>query len=164
MMTVVRLGGLLRPYWKYLIVALLATLGDAAAGLLQPWPLKLVIDNVLQVKQQLPPALAHLVDALFGAGQLSVLYFALALVVAIAVLSGLSMFTANVIMVRIANRVLYDLRRRLYWHVQHLSLSYHDERRGGGLMSTVTGAVQLARGMVAGGVVNFVYNRPLVLG
>ena len=60
MMTIVRLGGLLRPYWKYLLVALLATLGDAAAGLLQPWPLKLVFDNVLQAKQQLPPVLAHL--------------------------------------------------------------------------------------------------------
>src|ERR687887_2367481 len=164
MMTIVRLGGLLRPYWKYLIVALLATLGDAAAGLLQPWPLKLVIDNVLQVKQQLPPALAHLVDALFGAGQLSVLYLALALVVAIAVLSGISTFTSSFIMARVANWVLYDLRRRLYWHVQHLSLSYHNERRVGDLMSTVTGDVQLVQDMIAEGVIDFVINVLMLVG
>src|ERR687887_88948 len=164
MMTIVRLGGLLRPYWKYLIVALLATLGDAAAGLLQPWPLKLVIDNVLQVKQQLPPALAHLVDALFGSGHLSVLYFALALVVAIAVLSGISTFTSSFIMARIANWVLYDLRRRLYWHVQHLSLSYHNERRVGDLMSTVTGDVQLVLDLIAEGVLDFVINILMLVG
>ena len=125
MMTIVRLAGLLRPYWKYLIVALLATLGDAAAGLLQPWPLKLVIDNVLHAKQQLPPALAHLVAALFGSSALGILYVALALLVASAVLGGVSTFTESFIMARVANWVLYDLRRRLYWHVQHLSLSYH---------------------------------------
>src|ERR671931_355186 len=164
MMTIVRLGGLLRPYWKYLIVALLATLGDAAAGLLQPWPLKLVIDNVLEVKQQLPPALAHLVTALFGAGQLSILYLALAIVVASAVLSGISIFIENFIMVRVANWVLYDLRRRLYWHVQHLSLSYHDERRVGDLMSTVTGDVQLVQDMIAEGVIDFVINVLMLVG
>src|ERR687886_312299 len=148
MMTIVRLGGLLRPYWKYLIVALLATLGDAAAGLLQPWPLKMVFDSVLArggviAPQHLPPALAHLVDALFGAGQLSVLYFAMA---------------------RVANWVLYDLRRRLYWHVQHLSLSYHDERRVGDLMSTVTGDVQLVQDMIAEGVIDFVINVLMLVG
>jgi ATP-binding cassette, subfamily B, bacterial len=164
MMTIVRLAGLLRPYWKYLLVALLATLGDAAAGLLQPWPLKLVIDNVLHAKQQLPPALAHLVDALFGAGQLSVLYLALALVVAIAVLSGISTFAESFIMARVANWVLYDLRRRLYWHVQHLSLSYHGERRVGDLMSTVTGDVQLVLDLIAEGVLDFMINVLTLLG
>jgi subfamily B ATP-binding cassette protein MsbA len=157
-MTIVRLAGLLRPYWTYLIVALLATLGDTAAGLLQPWPLKLVFDNVLRAKQHLPPALAHLVATLFGSGQGSVLYLALALVVAIAVLSGLSTFTETFIMARVANWVLYDLRRRLYWHVQHLSLSYHGERRVGDLMSTVTGDVQLVLDMIAEGVLAFTIN------
>src|ERR671926_70602 len=91
MMTIVRLAGLLRPYWKYLIVALLATLGDTAGGLLQPWPLKLVFDSVLQA-------------------------------------------------------------------MQHLSLSYHDERRVGDLLSTVTGDVQLVLDLIAEGVIDFVIN------
>src|SRR5437764_233115 len=158
MMTIVRLAGLLRPYWKYLIVALLATLGDTAAGLLQPWPLKLVIDNVLHAKQQLPPALAHLVDALFGSSHLGILYLALALLVASAVLSGVSTFTESFIMARVANWVLRDLRRRLYWHVQHLSLSYHGERRVGDLMSTVTGDVQLVLDLIEEGVLDFTIN------
>src|ERR671934_342902 len=164
MMTIVRLAGLLRPYWKYLIIALLATLGDTAAGLLQPWPLKLVFDNVLHATQHLPPALAHLVDALFGSSHLGILYLALALLVASAVLSGLSTFTESFIMARIANWVLYDLRRRLYWHVQHLSLSYHNERRVGDLMSTVTGDVQLVLDLIAEGVLDFVINVLMLVG
>src|SRR5918912_108 len=164
MMTIGRLAGLLRPYWKYLVVALLATLGDTAAGLLQPWPLKLVIDNVLHAKQQLPPALAQLVDALFGSGSGSVLYLALALVVAIAVLGGIATFAESFIMARVANWVLYDLRRRLYWHIQHLSLSYHNERRVGDLMSTVTGDVQLVLDLIAQGVLDFMFNILMLVG
>src|ERR671934_1552141 len=164
MMTIVRLAGLLRPYWKYLIIALLATLGDTAAGLLQPWPLKLVFDNVLHATQHLPPALAHLVDALFGSSHLGILYLALALLVASAVLSGVSTFTESFIMARVANWVLYDLRRRLYWHVQHLSLSYHGERRVGDLMSTVTGDVQLVLDLIEEGVIDFVINVLMLVG
>jgi ATP-binding cassette, subfamily B, bacterial len=46
MQTVVRLASILRPYRGYLALAFIATLGDAAADLLQPWPLKIVFDNV----------------------------------------------------------------------------------------------------------------------
>src|SRR5205823_3933302 len=62
------------------------------------------------------------------------------------------------IMARVANWVLRDLRRRLYWHVQHLSLSYHGERRVGDLMSTVTGDVQLVLDLIEEGVLDFTIN------
>ena len=39
---------LLRPHRKALILGGLAAVGDGAAGLLQPWPLKIVFDNVLK--------------------------------------------------------------------------------------------------------------------
>src|SRR5437870_4813197 len=111
MTTVSRLASLLRPYWKYLVITLLAALGDTAAGLLQPWPLKVVFDDVFRSKQNLPPAITHLVAAVFGSGQLGILSFVLSAVLAIAVLSGVSTFTESFFMVRIANWVLYDLRR-----------------------------------------------------
>jgi ATP-binding cassette, subfamily B, bacterial len=80
MKTVFRLASLLRPYWKYLVITLLAALGETAAGLLQPWPLKVVFDNVFRSKQNLPPVITHLVVAVFGSGRLGILYFALAAV------------------------------------------------------------------------------------
>src|SRR6185312_16821643 len=43
---------LLRPYRRQLWFGLLAIAGESAADLLQPWPLKIVLDNVLQSKSR----------------------------------------------------------------------------------------------------------------
>ena len=40
----------LRPHWKALSIALVAALAQGAAGLLEPWPLKLVFDYVIGSK------------------------------------------------------------------------------------------------------------------
>ena len=39
---------LLRPYWPQMLLALVAVAGEAGAALLEPWPLKIVLDNLLQ--------------------------------------------------------------------------------------------------------------------
>ena len=44
----------LRPHWKALALALLAVVGESAADVAQPWPLKIVLDYLLQSKK--PPA------------------------------------------------------------------------------------------------------------
>src|SRR5258707_5097839 len=59
-----KLVKLLRPYAGSLSIALLALVGEGAAGLLEPWPLKIVFDNVSGSKpipawlgSRLPPTL-----------------------------------------------------------------------------------------------------------
>src|ERR1700760_1915755 len=44
------IGNLLRPHWATLSWAFLAALGEAAANLAEPWPIKLVLDSVLRGK------------------------------------------------------------------------------------------------------------------
>ena len=39
---------LLRPHWKALVLALAAVIGETATDLLEPWPLKIIVDNLLQ--------------------------------------------------------------------------------------------------------------------
>jgi ATP-binding cassette subfamily B protein len=39
---------LIRPHWKPLALALAAVAGETLADILEPWPIKLVVDNVLQ--------------------------------------------------------------------------------------------------------------------
>ena len=41
---------LVRPYWKLLAVAFVATLVESAADLLEPWPLKVIFDYVIGSK------------------------------------------------------------------------------------------------------------------
>src|SRR4051812_39526510 len=45
---VLSIAGLLRPHWMPMTLALVGVAGEAAASLLEPWPLKIVLDYLLQ--------------------------------------------------------------------------------------------------------------------
>src|ERR1700740_671284 len=82
---------LIRPYWKQLALAFVAVLGETFSDVLEPWPIKIVIDNILQSKK-LPGWLAGFVSGAFGQNKLAVLNFAVAAVAGIAVIRGNSFF------------------------------------------------------------------------
>ena len=74
---------LARAHWKALTLAFLAVLGATLADVLEPWPIKIVVDNLLQGKK-LPGPWAAFVFSVFGGNALAILNFALASVFAIA--------------------------------------------------------------------------------
>ena len=45
---------LLRPYWGLLAIALVAMLLESGADLLEPWPLKIIFDYVIDAKHPPP--------------------------------------------------------------------------------------------------------------
>src|SRR5919202_465179 len=163
MQTIVRLARLIWPYRKYFIVAFLAVLGDTVTSLLQPWPLKMGIDNVFRAKP-LAPGLATPIAAVFGPGREGVLYFALAATVALVILGGICTFTQSFVMVRVASEVLFDLRRRLYWHILRLSLSFHEGRRTGDLSKTLMNDGQYVQEMIASGALDFAVSMLTLVG
>ena len=157
MRILLKLARFLKPYRFYLAAAFLAALGEIAADLLQPWPLKFVIDNILK-KQPLPHGVARYVAPVFGASDMGILYFALSSVLAIACLGAAASFAQDYLMPRIGHWVMHDLRRQLYWHIQCLSLSYHNEQRLGDLMGTLTGDIQVARELIDSALLGLVVN------
>ena len=38
---------LIRPHWQALSIALLAVLGETVTDVLEPWPIKIVVDNIV---------------------------------------------------------------------------------------------------------------------
>ena len=58
-----KISSLLRPYLKMLLVGFLGVLGEGVANLLEPWPLKVVLDNVLRSKAG--ARLAERVDSVY---------------------------------------------------------------------------------------------------
>src|SRR5881296_485504 len=87
---VLRIVDLLRPHWKAMALALAAVTGEAAADLLEPWPIKIVLDYVLQSRQL--PGWMLIVTGWIGEGKLAVLSFALAAVAAIAIAGAASSY------------------------------------------------------------------------
>ena len=73
--SIVDVLGMLGPHWKTLAFAALAVVGVSAADLLQPWPLKIVLDNVISGKR-LPPWLESSMLAMFGEDRRAILMFA----------------------------------------------------------------------------------------
>src|SRR5438270_3309333 len=133
-------GQLLRPHTRALVFGLLAVAGEAAANLLQPWPLKIVLDDVLQSKHA-HGALLQLMQATFGTDKMAIVRFACLAVFAIALLDGVCSYFEKYLTTNVGQWVTYDLRRILYAHIQRLSLAFHDQKRTGDLISRVTSDV-----------------------
>ena len=136
--------GLIRPYWKALTLAFAGVLGETLSDVLEPWPIKVVVDNILQSKK-LPGWLAGFVSGLFGQNKLAILNFAVAAVAGIAVVGAVSSYIEKYLTTSVSQWVTHDLRRTLYNHIQRLSLAEYDKAQTGDLISRVTtdiGAVQ----------------------
>ena len=130
-----QIAQLLRPHWKSMSLALVAVVGETATDLLEPWPLKIILDNLLQSKP-LPGWLAAIVSHI-GQDKLAVLNFAVLAVAVIAVVGAISSYTQKYLTTSVGQWVMHDLRRTLYQHIHHLSLAEHDEKRTGDLISRV---------------------------
>jgi ATP-binding cassette, subfamily B, bacterial len=132
---------LLRPRWPALAVALVAVLGETVTDVLDPWPIKIVIDSIIQSKK-LPHWLESIVRSLFGQNKIAILDFAVAAVLVIAVVGAISSYVEKYLTTSISQWVAHDLRRTLYNHIQRLSLADFDKTRTGDLITRVTSDIE----------------------
>src|SRR6476620_6567115 len=147
---------LVRSHWKALALAFLAVLGETLADILEPWPIKIVIDNQLQHKK-LPGLFAKIV-ALFGDNPLAVLNFALAAVLLIALVGAVSSYCEKYLTTSVAQWVAHDLRRMVYQRIQRLSLAEHGESRTGDLLTRVTSDIDAVQDFITSALLGIVTN------
>src|SRR5438132_5712142 len=83
----ISIGSMLRPHIGQLVIGFIAIAGESAANLLQPWPLKIVLDDVLRSKASHAWTM-NLIHRFVGTDAIAVLKFACAAVLAIAVLGA----------------------------------------------------------------------------
>jgi ATP-binding cassette, subfamily B, bacterial len=144
----IQITHLLRPHWKTLVFAFIAVIGESVTDLLEPWPLKIVLDYVLSSKQ-MPDWLASFISLIFGQDKTAALNFAVIAIVTIAAVGAISSYTENYLTTSIGQRVMHDLRRMLYYHIQRLSLAYHDQKRTGDLISRVTSDIDSIQSLIS---------------
>ena len=131
-----RFSVMLRPHWKAFVLACVAVVGETIADIAEPWPVKIIVDNVLRDKA-LPPWLASAV-AWIGQDRIAILNFALGAVLMIAVVGAISSYFEKYLTTTVGQWVSHDLRLLLYQRIQRLSLLEHGESRSGDLISRVT--------------------------
>ena len=127
-----RLFAFVMPYRGRLFIALAAIIATSVTGLAGPYTLQFLIDAVLR---QSDAALLNRITLIL---------------IGIFALQGVFYFIRGYLLSFIGERVMADLRLKLFEHLQGLSLSFYNERRTGELVSRLTNDVSTVRGVVTG--------------
>lgn len=131
-----RLLGYAKPHWRAIVLLSMTMLIDVALDLLKPWPLKLVIDNVLG-HHATPRFVTSVLPG--SASPHGLLAWAAGATVAIFLLGTVSTTFYNYFSLRIGQRMVFDLASDLFAHLQRLSLVFHSRRALGDTIQRVTG-------------------------
>jgi len=135
---------LIRPYRGTLLVILTAMMVETLMSLAGPWPLKIILDNVVG-SHHLPGWFDHFVASLtgeLGPGKMKIAAVAAIGAILIAVIGSLASYIDNYYTESVGQWVAHDLRMRTYHHLQRLSLAYYDSHQTGVLLSTITDDIQ----------------------
>jgi subfamily B ATP-binding cassette protein MsbA len=131
---------LARPYRKLVLIILAMMFAETLIGLATPWPLKIIIDNVVG-NHPLPHQLKWIHTILPADNKMQLAIIAAVSFIIITALGSLAGYLDNYYNEKVAQNIANDLRRKMYHHLQHLSLSYYDTHQTGKLLSTITADV-----------------------
>jgi ABC-type multidrug transport system fused ATPase/permease subunit len=142
--------------------AFLASLGYSAARLAEPWPLKVVFDNVLGGM----PLHTHYprLDALLAGDRTAILVAATVALLVLAALRSLFYYHQSYLASLAGQRVVMDLRRRLFAHVQRLPQSFHSRASTGDLLTRLTGDIMMLRELLVASLLALVTESVVVVG
>ena len=158
----IRIIDVLYPHGLTLSFAFLAVLGTSITDVLEPWPLKIVFDHVFASKR-MPDWLASIVSYV-GTDKFSILNFAVLAVIVIALFGAISSYFEKYLTTSVGQWVMHDLRRVLYSHIQRLSLSFHDRKRTGDLISRVTSDIDAVQSFISTVLLGILVNILTLLG
>jgi ABC-type multidrug transport system fused ATPase/permease subunit len=125
-----------RPHWRGFLLLITTMLTNVAFELAKPWPVKLVVDNVLGGKPT-----PHLVGSLLpgASGPHGLVAWAAIGTVAIFVLGTASSTFSTYLSLRLGQRMTLELAADLFAHLQRLSLRFHSRSSLGDNLARVTG-------------------------
>jgi len=154
---------LIKPYKKWLFVIFAAMLLETAMSLLAPWPLKIIIDNVVGT-HALPEWLKWIKDLPFGSNKMAIAAAAGFGLIFIALVGGIAGYIDNYYTESVAQYVANDLRQKVYHHLQRLSLSYYDSHQIGNILSTITSDVSTIQGFASSALLSILIDALTILG
>src|ERR1700722_19198033 len=155
------IGSLIRPYRGTLVGIFLAMLVETVMSLATPWPLKIILDNVIG-NHKMAPVLHRLVGPMLDEGlrshesRLHVAGMAALAFVAISLLGAVASYIDNYYTESVGQWVAHDLRMKMYGHLQRLSLGYYNTHATGTILSTITSDIQTIEGFASSSTPNIV--------
>ena len=114
----------LKPYRFRVALLSVLLLSEIALGALQPWPLAIVIDYVLQ-QHPMPEPFAGWLLAIHGGDRFILLIILVVAGVVLQIINQLVSAYGTQVQVDTGQRMVYDLRGRLFEHLTSLGLHHH---------------------------------------
>jgi len=132
-----RLLNLARPYWWQLAIIMLTTSLISALNIVYPTLMGQIIDSAINKRVD---ALHNIIFLLFG----------------LAIAQALISFLQNYWMTTIGEKIVIELRIRLFSHLQQLPLTFFQDNRTGELISRLTNDVSQVRNAVTNNLISFI--------
>ena len=138
--------GFMRPYRGRLAVGLSALLASVGFALIEPWPVKILVDSVLGTR----PFPGWVPDVVAGGSEdLRIGALCATLLVVVVVGAGGALEYAGTYLSQSAGqRLTYDIREAVHAHLHRLSLGYHHTQQPGDLASRLTSDAQRLQDVV----------------
>ncbi len=146
MKTLKRILDLSRRQRRALIASVILLLAIIGTRLTTPYISKLLIDNVLTD------------------GEVSWLLPLLGAMVGLMLIRVVMSYVRGYLAERVSQDAVFDLRQRMYNHLQELSYRFYDQHRIGEIMSRLTGDIDGIRGFIAGGLFSVIENLSYFVG
>jgi ATP-binding cassette subfamily B protein len=146
MKSLLRLRSFVRPYWAQVVLALSALVVMTTISLAVPLIIRQVIDQGL------------------GESDTRLLITAALILVAIGLARAILIYWQRFLTERIAAQVGYDLRNRLYDHIQRMTFTYHDHAETGQLISRTIEDVRSIERFTGNGIVELIHLALLFIG
>jgi len=144
-----------RPYWTHFLALFAMGLLASLIALLNPVPLKIVVDSVLGGRP-LPSFLHALLPGAATRSPAAILLVAIGLLVAVAALGQLQALSSTLLRTYVGERLVLEFRARLVQQVQRLSLSYHDSRGTADSLYRIQHDAPAIQNIMVDGVIPFV--------
>jgi subfamily B ATP-binding cassette protein MsbA len=157
------LAQFLRPHRAALFFGFLAVVGESIANLLEPWPLKVVLDNVLKTKHN-GGWLNRLIVSIAGSDPYSILAAASIFVLIIAAFDAACTYAEKYYTTNVGQWVMHDLRKTLYSRIQRMSLGFHDHSQTGDLISRVTSDINSVQSFITSNLLDTLINSVTLTG
>jgi ATP-binding cassette, subfamily B, bacterial len=124
----------------------------ALARVVEPWPLKVVFDQVLFHKP------AHgswgRVFTVFGTSSYEILAAAALVLVGAGLVRGMAYYYEDFLLSSAAQEIVYRIRARLYRHLHRLPVAFHQRRRTGDTLVRLSADIIALRDMLVDSIVN----------
>ena len=151
-----------RPYYGLFAIAIVcmgfsAVFDGVSLAMIVPLADKVLTNKKIIIPAKLPDFLANFVDKVNNTPPETLLIYMVVSVLVLFFLKGVFGFFQSYFMSDIGQRVVRDIKAKLYAKIQSLSLNYFTHKRGGELMSRITNDVKLVENAVSYGSTDLIY-------